>query len=140
MGSGGGFQAGRFLLSVGLGNALDEGLGRGSAVHAAALVRTPGVVGDKVGIQGDLHLLDGLEPSPAAFDADVLVVQRAVQALDDEVGPRPGDADALVGNDFLVPEQFVGMPVPGRQGRGRWRLAPPRWLRGAGRRWAARRY
>ncbi len=48
-------------------------------------MRPPVVVDDEVGIERHLHLLDGLEPGFAALDAEVLVEQRAVQALDDAV-------------------------------------------------------
>lgn len=45
------------------------------------------IVADQVAVENGL--LDGLEPSSAAFDAEVLVEQGAVEALDDAVGLRP---------------------------------------------------
>ncbi len=44
-------------------------------------MRALGAVGDEVGVEGGLHLLDGLERGAAAFDPEVLVEQRAVEAL-----------------------------------------------------------
>lgn len=50
-----------------------------------------GVVGDEPFVENGLHLIDGLEPCPPAFDAEVLVEHSAVEALDDAVGlPSPG--------------------------------------------------
>ena len=70
---------GRFGQSVG------EGLLGRSAVHVSALVWPSGVVGDHIGIERGLHLVDGLEPGAPSFDAEMLVEQGAVQALDDAV-------------------------------------------------------
>lgn len=76
-----------FWFDIG-GQALGEGLGR-SAVHAAALVRALSIVDDHVGIERGLHSLDGFEPRPAAFDAEVPVQEGAVQTLDEAVGLGP---------------------------------------------------
>jgi hypothetical protein len=35
-----------------------------------------GIVSDHVGVENGLHLIDGFEPGPAAFDAEVLVERR----------------------------------------------------------------
>jgi hypothetical protein len=51
------------------------------------------IVAIQVGIENGLHLFDGLEPGTAAFDAEVLVEQRAVQALDDAVCSEPTKLD-----------------------------------------------
>lgn len=42
-------------------------------------------VADEDVVENGLHLLDGFEPGPASFDAEVLVEQRAVEALDEGV-------------------------------------------------------
>lgn len=44
------------------------------------------IVTDKVLIENGLYLVDGLEPCPAAFDAEMLFEERAVEALDDAAG------------------------------------------------------
>lgn len=59
--------------------------GRRAPVHAATLVGPFGIVMDEVGVENRLHLGEGFEPGLAAFDAEVLVEQRAVEALDDAV-------------------------------------------------------
>ena len=87
-----GFWCGRgVLLGWGGWQAFGEGLGWGAAFHAAALVRPAVIVAVEVDIENRLHLLDGLEPGAPAFDAEVLVEQRAMEALDDAVGLRPAD-------------------------------------------------
>src|SRR3546814_17655474 len=65
-----------------------EGLLRGASLHGAAPVWTFGVVGDEVGVEVDLHLLDGLVLLLATLDAEVLGEQGAVQAFDKAVGLR----------------------------------------------------
>ena len=67
-----------------------------------------GVVGDEEGVERLLHLFDGLEPGPAAFDAEVLVEERAMEALDDPVGLRPADLGFAVLDAFELKEQLVG--------------------------------
>ena len=79
--------------------------------HAAALMGALGVVDDEVGVERDLHLLDGLEPGGAAFDTEVLVEQRAMEALDDAVGLRPLHAGLAVLDALELEEQLVGMVV-----------------------------
>jgi hypothetical protein len=58
-----------FLLS----DAVDEGLGGCSALHAAALMRPFSIVLDNILVEQGLHLVDGLEPGLAALDPKVLV-------------------------------------------------------------------
>jgi LDH2 family malate/lactate/ureidoglycolate dehydrogenase len=70
------------LVGWGRGQAVGEGLGRGAAKHAAALMRSAVTVAAEVGVENLLHLVDGLKSGAAAFDPRVLVEQRAVQALD----------------------------------------------------------
>jgi hypothetical protein len=65
-----------------LSDAVDGGGDRGAAVHAAALMRSFGIVFDEVSIEDDLHLLEGREPGAAALDAEMLVEEGAVQALE----------------------------------------------------------
>ena len=48
-----------------------------------------GVVADQIVIQHGLHFLNGFEPSPATLHSEVLVQQRAMEALDDAVGLWP---------------------------------------------------
>ena len=57
----------------------------GPPVHAAALMRSSLIVALDVGVENRLHLLDRLEPGAPALDSEVLVEQRAMQALDDAV-------------------------------------------------------
>ena len=104
------------------GNATAEGAGWGGAVHAAALMGPFLVVGLEVGVEGELHLLDGLEPGPAAFDAEVLVEQRAVEALNDAVGLRPADLGLSVLDARELEEELIGWACRGgRRTRGRCR-------------------
>ena len=69
------------------------------------------VVDGQIGIQGDLHLLDGFEPGAPAFDAEVLVQQGAVKALDDAVGLGPLNPGGAVLDALQLQEQLVGMAV-----------------------------
>jgi len=69
------------------------------------------VVGDEVGVEGGLHLLDGLEPGAAALDAEVLVEQGAVQPLDDAVGLGPLHPGEAVVDAFEPEEERAGVPV-----------------------------
>ena len=89
----------------------DEGLEGRSSVHAAALVRPPGVTSDEVVVEHGLHLLDGLEPGLVALDAEVLAEQRAVQPFDNAVGLRPADLGVLVLDAFELQERLVGILV-----------------------------
>ena len=50
-----------------------------AAIHSVALMRSALIIALHVGIENGLHLLDRLEPSAAALDAEVLIEQRAVQ-------------------------------------------------------------
>src|SRR5690606_34441870 len=58
---------------------------RRSALHAAALVRSLGVVVHVVSVEIDLHLLETLVPLSAARHAQVLVEERAVETLDEAI-------------------------------------------------------
>lgn len=93
------------------GQAFDEGCGRRSSVHAAALMRPALIVADEVIVENGLHLLDGLEPGAAAFDAEVLVKQRAMQAFDDAVRLRALDPGGAVLDLLQLEEQLVGVLV-----------------------------
>ena len=84
---------------------------RGPAVHAAALVGPSGIVFDEIGVERHLHLVDGLEPSLAALDAEVLVQQGPVQALDDAVGLRPLHPGLAMLDVIQLEEEFVGVLV-----------------------------
>lgn len=66
-------------------DAVAEGLQRGSAVHAAALVRSAGIVADEIVVEHPLHLVDGLEPGLATLDAEVFVEQGSMEAFGDAV-------------------------------------------------------
>ena len=55
-----------------------------------------GIVLDEVLIEDGLHLLEGLEPGATALDAEMLVEQGAVPALDDAIGLWPVDPGSLV--------------------------------------------
>ena len=44
-------------------------------------MRSLGIVLDKVLVEDALHLLEGLEPGTAAFDAEMFVEEGAVQAF-----------------------------------------------------------
>ena len=59
-------------------------------------MRSLGIVFDEVLIEDGLHLLEGLEPGAAALDAEMLVEERAVPALDNAVGLWPVDPGSLV--------------------------------------------
>ena len=49
-------------------------------------MRSFGVVLNEVVIEDGLHLLEGLEPGAAAFDAEMLVEKRTMPTLDNAVG------------------------------------------------------
>jgi len=74
-------------------------------------VGPPGVVGDEIVIERDLHLVNGLEPRPPAFDAEVLVEKGSVEALDDAVGLRALDPCGAVLDVFELQEQLVRVLV-----------------------------
>ena len=112
----GGFSGWLFvlLLAGGFGEPVDEGLGRRAAVHVAALMGPALIVADEEVVENNLHLLDGFEPGSAALDAEVLVEQRAVEALDDAVGLWPLYPGRAVLDLLQLQEQFVGAPQSGR--------------------------
>ena len=70
-----------------------------------------GVVADEVGVEGGLHLIDGLEPGASAFDAEVLVKQGTVEALDDAVGLWTLDAGLAVLDALELEELLIGMAI-----------------------------
>ena len=74
-------------------------------------MRTVLVVSLQVCVERRLHFLDRLEPGAAAFDAEVLVEQGTVQALDDAVGLRALHLGASVLDALELQEQLVGMLV-----------------------------
>src|SRR3546814_4549623 len=76
-----------------------EGLLRGASLHGAAPVWTFGVVGDEVGVEVDLNLLDGLVLLLATLDAEVLGERGAVSAFDKAVGMRALDGGGTVLED-----------------------------------------
>src|SRR5512139_2149530 len=106
-----GFAVGVLLGVVVGGKAIEEGSVWRAAVHTAALMGPLGVVGDEVGIEGGLHLLDGLEPGAPSFDAEVFVEQGAMEALDDAVGLWPLHAGLAMRDALELEEQLVGMAV-----------------------------
>ena len=69
------------------------------------------IIGDKISVENDLHLVDGFEPCLATFDTEVLVEKRAMQALDNTVGLGPFDPGGAVLNVFELQEQFVRVMV-----------------------------
>ena len=82
----GGFSDRVWLWGILLFDAVDKGGSWGAAVHAAALMRSLGIIVDEVLVEDGLHLLDGLKPGASTFDAEMLVEKRAVPALDNAVG------------------------------------------------------
>ena len=48
-------------------------------------MRSLGIVVDEILVEHGLHLLEGLKPGAAALDAEMLVEQGAVSALDDAI-------------------------------------------------------
>jgi hypothetical protein len=70
-------------------DAFDEGDGGYAAVHAAALMRPAVMVALYVCIENRLHLVDGVEPSATALDAEVFVEERATQPLDTDSRVEP---------------------------------------------------
>lgn len=69
-----------------------------------------GVVGDEPVIERLLHLADGLKPSLAALDAEVLGEHGAVEALDDAVGLWPAHPDSAV-FDSLQLDASKNLPI-----------------------------
>jgi hypothetical protein len=55
------------------------------AIHAAALMRSSGIVLDEVLVEDGLHFVESLKAGAATFDAQMLVEQGAVPALDDAI-------------------------------------------------------
>lgn len=82
-----------------------------SSLHASALVGSLGVVDGEVGVEVGLHLVDGLVPFLAAHDAEVLVEQGSVQALDKAVGLRALDLCGAVLDLLELEEQLIRVPV-----------------------------
>ena len=73
----GGFLGRVCFRGILLSDAVDEAGDWGTAVHAAALMRSFGIVFDKVLIENGLHLLEGLKPGAASLDAKILVEEGA---------------------------------------------------------------
>ena len=69
------------------------------------------IIDGHVVVEHALRLFDGFEPSAPALDAEVLVEQGAVQALDDAVGLRPLDFGGAVLNRLELEEQLADMAV-----------------------------
>ena len=107
----GGFADRACVWGIFLSEAVDEGGDRGAAVHAAAVMRSFGIVLDEVLIEDGLHLLEGLKPGAAAFDAKMLVEKRAMPTLDNAVGLRPVNPGSLVFDVFELQKQLVRMAV-----------------------------
>lgn len=74
-------------------------------------MRPFGVAADEELVENGLHLLDGVEPGAAALDAEVLVEQSAVEALDDAVRLRPLHPGRAVLDLLQLEEQFVRVLV-----------------------------
>lgn len=90
------------------GEAVAEGAGRRAVCHAAFLMRSALIVSDEVVVEHDLHFLDGLEPGLASLGADVLVVQRMVEALDDALELRPLHFRRAMLDLLQLQQQLVG--------------------------------
>ena len=99
------------MSSFGFRQAAGADVGRRLAVHAAALVESPGVVRDQVGVEVGLHLGDALVELGPAQDAEVLIEQCPVHALDEAVGPGSADLGGAVLDVRELEEQLVGMTV-----------------------------
>lgn len=84
------------LWRSGFGQAADEDVGWRPALHAAALVGSFGIVADEVGVEVGLHGLDAFVELLPPHDAEVLVQQGAMQALDEAVGLRPAHLGGAV--------------------------------------------
>ena len=69
------------------------------------------IIGDKISVENDLHLVDGFEPCLATFDTEVLVEEGAMEALDDAVGLRAFHAGGTVFDVFELQEQLVRVMV-----------------------------
>lgn len=82
-----------------------------SASRSVALMGSFGVVGREVGVEVGLHLVDGLVELGPTHDAEVLVEERAVQALDVAVGLRTADLGRAAFDFLQLQEQFEGMMV-----------------------------
>ncbi len=83
----GGFSGWLFVLLLVrvFGQAFGEGFCGRAAFHVAALVGPSLIVSDEEVVENGLHLVDRLEPCAPSLDAEVLVEQGAVEALDDAV-------------------------------------------------------
>lgn len=69
------------------------------------------IINDEILVEHGLHFLERIEPGAAAFDAEMLVKQRAVQTFDDAVGLRAFDLGALVLDPLQLQEQLIGVLV-----------------------------
>ena len=98
-------------LRIRLGQAADQDVGGCPPFHAAALVRSFGIVAHEIDVDVSLHGLDAVVELLAHHDAEVLVEQGAVQALDEDGElPPPHLGGALL--DLLeLDEQLVGVAI-----------------------------
>lgn len=92
------------VARVGGGAAVEDGLEWGSVVHAGAVVRAVVIVDFQIEIQALRHLVDGLEPGAAGFDAEMLLQERSVEALDGAVVLESLEQDGAV-LDVVEPEE-----------------------------------
>lgn len=84
--------------------AFEEHLHWRSAFHHAALVGALMVVVVPVGVEVHLHLFDALVPCRAAFHAEVLIEQGAVETLDEAIALRTADLGWAVLNSLQLQE------------------------------------
>ena len=95
------------LWLLGFRQAAAEDVGRRPAVHIAALVRPQGVVSDQVSVEVGLHLGDALVELGSAQDAEVLVEEGPVKALDEAVGLGSADLGGAVLDVLELEEQYA---------------------------------
>jgi len=95
----------------GFGFAVEEGLGRGSPVHAAALVGTLMVVFPEECVEVGLHLRQVFVEGRPALDAEVFVEEGSVEAFEVSVALRAPDPGGAVFDALELEEELVGMAV-----------------------------
>jgi hypothetical protein len=91
----------------------NEGFGGSSAVHAAALVGPALILAGEEVVENGLHFLDRFEPSATAFNTEVFIEQRAMQTLDNAVGPARPRSASPDGQRKSICLEVSGNPAPG---------------------------
>ena len=80
-----------------------------SAIHVSVPVEPLCVVGNEVGVETGLHLVDGLVSLLVALNTEVLVEEGAVEAVDETVGLAPHHVCGPLFGLLALEEELVGV-------------------------------